>query len=154
MKIAADYYQKGLGKSLGYLVGALVIGTAFPHLLKEIKGNLSWEFVIITTSTLAFLGGILMLCLVPNGPYRKPSQKIDFNAIPKIFKQQNFRKVAFGYFGHMWELYAFWAFVPSMLHLFNKTHNATFNIPVASFSIIAIGGLACVWVVTSLKKSA
>ena len=144
MKIAADYYQKGLGKSLGYLVGALVIGTAFPHLLKEIKGNLSWEFVIITTSTLAFLGGILMLCLVPNGPYRKPSQKIDFNAIPKIFKQQYFRKAAFGYFGHMWELYAFWAFVPSMLHLFNKTHNATFNIPTASFSIIAIGGLACV----------
>jgi MFS family permease len=144
MKIAADYYQKGLGKSLGYLVGALVIGTAFPHLLKEIKGNLSWEFVIITTSTLAFLGGILMLCFVPNGPYRKPSQKIDFNAIPKIFKQQYFRKAAFGYFGHMWELYAFWAFVPSMLHLFNKTQNATFNIPIASFSIIAIGGLACV----------
>lgn len=39
MKIAADYYQKGLGMSLGYLVGALVIGTVFPHLLKEMTGN-------------------------------------------------------------------------------------------------------------------
>ncbi|PTX61083.1 putative MFS family arabinose efflux permease [Kordia periserrulae] len=144
MKIAADYYQKGLGKSLGYLVGALVIGTAFPHLLKEIKGELPWEFVIITTSVLALLGGIVMLFFVPNGPYRKPSQKIDLKAIPTIFKEQKFRKAAFGYFGHMWELYAFWAFVPSMLHLFNKTHTTTFNIPVASFSIIAIGGLACV----------
>ncbi|AXG72418.1 major facilitator superfamily protein [Kordia sp. SMS9] len=145
MKIAADYYEKGLGKSLGFLVGALVIGTAFPHLLKEIKGNLPWEFVLIATSSLAVLGGILMIGFVPNGPFRKASQKINLAAIPTIFKKQKFRSAAFGYFGHMWELYAFWAFVPLLLQMYTNMHpETTFNIPLLSFTIIAIGGFACV----------
>lgn len=145
MKIAADYYEKGLGKSLGFLVGALVIGTAFPHLLKELKGELPWEFVLIATSSLAVLGGLLMIGFVPNGPFRKPSQKIDFSAIPNIFKKQHFRSAAFGYFGHMWELYAFWAFIPFMLQVYTNMYpETTFNIPLLSFAIIAIGGFACV----------
>jgi MFS family permease len=145
MKIASDYYKKGLGKSLGYLVGALVIGTAFPHLLKEIKGNLPWEFVLIATSSLAILGGIIMLSLVPDGPFRKPMQKINLLAIPNIFKKQSFRTAAFGYFGHMWELYTFWAFVPLILQMYIEVHpDTSFNIPLLSFSIIGIGGFACV----------
>lgn len=65
MKIAADYYDKGLGKSLGYLVGALVLGTAFPHFLKTFTGteNLPWRYVIIATSGFAFLGGLLIFGL-------------------------------------------------------------------------------------------
>lgn len=145
MKIASDYYEKGLGKSLGFLVGALVLGTAFPHLLKELKGNLPWEFVLVTTSSLAVLGGLLMLVLVPNGPFRKASLNINLLAIPKIFKKQQFRTAAFGYFGHMWELYAFWAFVPIILKMYVEVHQETaFNIPLLSFIIIGIGGFACV----------
>ena len=145
MKIAADYYEKGLGKSLGFLVGALVIGTAFPHLLKEMKGELSWAFVLIATSSLAVLGGLLMASLVPDGPYRKPNQQLYLLAIRDIFKEHNFRAAAFGYFGHMWELYAFWAFVPVMLQIYNEAHpEAPFNISLWSFAVIGIGGLACV----------
>ena len=145
MKIAADYYEKGLGKSLSFLVGALVLGTAFPHFLKDVKGSFQWEFVLIITSLLAFLGGTLMVSLIPDGPYRKPSQRINISAIPKIFNKQSFRAAAFGYFGHMWELYAFWTFVPVMLHLYSKLHlNTEFNIPLLSFLIIAIGSLSCI----------
>ena len=145
MKIAADYYEKGLGRSLGFLVGALVLGTAFPHLLKDVKGNFSWEFVLIGTSSLATLGGLAMIGLVPDGPFRKASQKVQLSAIPKIFKAANFRSAAFGYFGHMWELYAFWAFVPTLLGFYNDSHPIEpINIPLWSFLIIGIGGLACV----------
>ncbi|MCI4669203.1 MAG: MFS transporter [Bacteroidia bacterium] len=145
MKIAADYFQTGLGKSLGYLVGALVVGTAFPHLLKEISGSFPWEFVLIATSSLAVSGGLLMLILVPDGPYRKASQKLELSAIFGIFRDKEFRSAAFGYFGHMWELYAFWAFVPVMLKIYNDVHPDTpFNIPLYSFLIIGIGGIACV----------
>lgn len=145
MKIAADYYNTGLGKSLGYLVGALVVGTAFPHLLKEMAVGYQWKSVLITTSSLAFLGGVLMLIFVPDGPYRKPGQELDLSAFFSVFQHREFRAAAFGYFGHMWELYAFWAFVPLLLHDYSILHLETsFNIPLLSFFIIGIGGLACV----------
>ncbi|MEW2920205.1 MFS transporter [Muricauda sp. ANG21] len=145
MKIAADYFEKGLGKSLGFLVGALVVGTAFPHLLNEMTHTLSWVSVLVGTSSLAVLGGVLMVSLVPDGPFRKPSQKLHLSAFLKVFQNGKFRSAAFGYFGHMWELYAFWAFVPLMLKTYNMTHpTTTFNIPLLAFFIIAIGGLDCV----------
>ena len=54
MKIAADYFKEGLGRSLGLLVGALVFGTAFPHLTKDIlPDSLNWRAVVITTSSIA-----------------------------------------------------------------------------------------------------
>ena len=145
MKIAADYYDKGLGKSLGFLVGALVLGTAFPHLLKDFLHSISWKYVLLTTTGLAFLGGLVMKLFVPDGHFRKPGKGLDFSAASRVFKHQQFRSAAFGYFGHMWELYTFWAFVPVMLKLYVQLHpQSNFNIPILSFSIIGIGGLSCV----------
>src|SRR5205085_5624613 len=71
MKIAADWYEKGLGKALGFLVGALVLGTAFPHLLKSNVYSLPWKQVLIFTSAFAFIGGLLILFFVSDGPYRR-----------------------------------------------------------------------------------
>lgn len=146
MKIATDYYQKGLGKSLGFLVGALVLGTALPHFLKDILVDYSWKSVLISTSILAIIGGFLLLIFVKDGPYRKPSKNLDLSICFKIFKNKNFRKAAFGYFGHMWELYTFWAFVPVLLAIYQKTHlTQNFNIPLLSFFIIAVGSISCVF---------
>jgi MFS family permease len=146
MKIAADYYEKGLGKSLGFLVGALVLGTAFPHLLKSFDGILSWETLVLTTSCLALFGGLLMLAFVPNGPYRKASQVLDFGAIFRIFKVKEFRVAAIGYFGHMWELYTFWMLVPILLtSYFLEYPSIDFNINWWAFIIIGIGSLGCVF---------
>lgn len=145
MKIAADHFQKGLGKSLGFLVGALVLGTAFPHLLKAFTSDLPWRLVLVLTSSIAGFGGIIMVLLVPNGPYRTPSQKPDLTALFKVFRNRTFRSAAFGYFGHMWELYAFWTFVPVMLLSYQQLHPGTIgNVPITSFFIIGLGGLACV----------
>lgn len=145
MKIAADYYEKGLGKSLGFLVGALALGTAFPHLAKEISGNIAWQSVLILTSILAVIGGLLMFLRVPDGPFRKPGNSINFSASFGVFRNSSFRAAALGYFGHMWELYAFWAFVPVILKTYTLKNPAVeLNIPLLSFSIIGIGALACV----------
>lgn len=145
MKIAADHYERGLGKSLGFLVGALVIGTAFPHLLRFGLAGLPWRYIVYATSVLAVAGGFAMLLFVPDGPYRKPGHKVKPALFLQSFKDQQFRAAAFGYFGHMWELYTFWVFVPVIL-LSYKTyfHLAAFNVPLFSFLIIVAGSLACV----------
>ncbi len=143
MKIASDYYRKGLGKSLGFLVGALVLGTALPHMLKQLSG--AFVSVLIMTSSLAVLGGLLMIVFIPDGPYRKAGQSLTLSGFLNVFQVQKFRAAAFGYFGHMWELYAFWAFVPSMLKLYTIAHpEVDFNIPLLSFFIIGTGSLSCV----------
>lgn len=144
MKIAADYFEKGLGKSLGYLVGALVLGTAFPHLLKVFAAELPWRTVLITTSILAVIGGILLFLNVADGPYRKASQQLEINALFKVFQQRSFRAAAFGYFGHMWELYAFWTFLPIILSYYNLSSDYHISTSLWSFLIIAIGGVGCV----------
>lgn len=145
MKIAADYFQKGLGKSLGFLVGALVLGTAFPHFLKGISFDFYWETIVYITTGLALLGGALMLVLVPNGPHRKASSNLNLSAFLTVFRNKNFKSAAFGYFGHMWELYAFWAFIPVILQTYKNLHlEMNINIPLGAFSIISSGGVACV----------
>ncbi|MFK7810932.1 MAG: nitrate/nitrite transporter [Maribacter sp.] len=144
MKIAADYYEKGLGKALGFLVGALVLGTALPYLVSGTELGSNPNIVILTVSILAVLGGILLWMLVPNGPYRKPSTKLNLNAGSELFKISGYREAAFGYFGHMWELYAFWAFTPLAIQTFNYLNSETLSIPLWTGSIIALGGLSCI----------
>jgi len=145
MKIASDYYQAGLGKSLGFLVGALVLGTAFPHLLKGMAIGIDWTYVIFGTSVLCVVGGLLVLLFIPDGPFRKAGQKLNLSQFLQGFRIQKFRSAALGYFGHMWEVYTFWAFVPVMLAAYNSVYpDANFNVPFCSFLIIALGGPACV----------
>ncbi len=145
MKIAADHYREKLGRSLGFLVGALVLGTAFPHLLKSITIALPWHYVFYATSVLAVCGGLSVFVLLPDGPHRSSAGKFDAGAFLRGFRHSNFRSAAFGYFGHMWELYTFWAFVPLMLMTHNKTYpDGALNVPLLSFVIIASGSLACV----------
>ncbi len=145
MKIAADYYKQGLGVALGFLVGALVIGTAFPHLLRGLSGSLPWQYVLWGTSALSLLGGLLMLLFVGDGPHRKASVKISPAGLFLVFKSKTFRSVSFGYFGHMWELYAFWAFIPFLINNYLGLHSGiSADTALLSFAVIAIGGPGCV----------
>ena len=140
MKIASGWYQRDLGNALGFLVGALVVGTAFPHLVKGIGHGLAWQSVLLGVSGVALLGGLLMLAFVPDGPHLAKAARFDPRALRAVFRVPAFRASSFGYFGHMWELYAFWAFVPWALaaHLQN-------DVPFWSFAVIAAGAIGCVF---------
>lgn len=162
MKLAADWFGAGLGRALGYLVGALVIGTALPHLVRATVGGLPWQSVLIATSLLALVGGIVVYLTVGDGPHRRGSGTFRPGAIVAAFKERDFRSAALGYFGHMWELYAFWAFVPVALAARLATAGATgetgltgssaaaVSAPVPAtvsglaFAVIALGGVGCV----------
>jgi MFS family permease len=143
MKIASGWYRSDLGNALGFLVGALVVGTAFPHLLKGLGQAFPWESVMLAVSAVAALGGLAMLALVPDGPYLAQGTKFDPKALAVIFRSRLFRASAFGYFGHMWELYAFWAFVPFVLAAHAAARGVDLSIPTWAFLVIAAGFLGC-----------
>ncbi len=143
MKIAAGWYREGLGNALGFLVGALVLGTAFPHLLKGWGQTLPWEQVILLISGVALLGGILMLWLVPDGPFLFKGTRFNSKALFIIFQSKDLRSASFGYFGHMWEIYTLWAFIPLWLAAYAQQVEISLNISLWSFGIIAAGSLGC-----------
>lgn len=144
MKIAASWYQKDLGRALGYLVGALVLGTAFPHLLKTMGHTFSWKDLIPWTSIVACTGGLLLFLLVPDGPYLAKESEFNPRVINTIFKSADFRSSALGYFGHMWELYTLWAFMPVFLSMYATHHAVEMDISFWSFCIIASGTVGCI----------
>ena len=144
MKIAAGWYRRGLGLALGWLVGALVVGTAFPHLIKSLNRSLPWENVILSTSIISAAGGCLMGLLVADGPYLIKGTKFNSKAFAIIFRSKDLRSASFGYFGHMWELYTVWAFIPLLLSHYALTTRLNLNVSWWSFVAIAAGSLGCV----------
>lgn len=144
MRIAAAWYDRDLGRALGYLVGALVFATALPHLIRGLGQELPWQSVVLTVSAIAVLGGIAMYALVPDGPYLKRGARFDPKAVVASFRSPQFRASSFGYFGHMWELYAFWAFVPVYLAMLAGNAGASASsLSLQAFAVIAAGALGC-----------
>lgn len=140
MKIAASWYEDGLGRALGMLVGALVLGTAFPHLLSAGGVELPWRTVLLAVSMVSAAGGVMLYVGVPAGPHLPASAPLEAGAIGQIFANADFRAAALGYFGHMWELYAFWALVPVII----SEMGGGIDVSLWSFIIIAAGVLGCV----------
>jgi predicted MFS family arabinose efflux permease len=116
-----------------------VLGTAFPHLLKFLGQAWPWQAVLAGVSLVAAAGGLLMFAAVPDGPYLTRAARFDPHALQKVFRSRRFRASAFGYFGHMWELYAFWAFVPLIIAAFAPAVDAS----LWSFGVIAAGAAGC-----------
>lgn len=141
MKIASGWFDRDLGKALGFLVGALVLGTAAPHLL---GGNLPWEAVIMSVSAIAVAGGAAMFAFVPDGPHLRRGAAFDPRAVVAIFRSAEFRASSFGYFGHMWELYAFWAFLPAYIAAYLGTDAAPSIVSKWTFIVIAAGVVGCI----------
>jgi MFS family permease len=145
MKIAADLFPDKIGKALGWLVGALVFGTSFPHLVRSLTtSGINWKVVLISTSALAVAGGCVVLILIRSDKKKPTTAPVKLLAAFQLFRSQNFRSVAFGYFGHMWELYAMWSMLPLLFEFYNKHNGAHLNIYFWSFMIIAIGSLGCI----------
>ncbi|MBS0243949.1 MAG: MFS transporter, partial [Proteobacteria bacterium] len=141
MKIASGWFDRDLGRALGFLVGALVLGTAMPHL---IGARFGWQEVTVSVSLLAAAGGFSMYAFVPDGPHLRSGARFDPMALLSIFKKPEFRASSFGYFGHMWELYAFWAFIPVYVHSYLGPDARASIISSWSFAIIAAGAVGCI----------
>ncbi len=108
LKLMATWFRQGRGAALGVIVGALTVGSALPYLVNG-TGGIDWRQVIVVTSALTAAGGLLTLVAVPEGPYPFPPARFDPRQAPLVFANRGVRLASLGYFGHMWELYAMWA---------------------------------------------
>ena len=115
MKIMATWTRENRGWGIGLLVGALTVGSAAPHLIRSFGGNLNWELVLYASWGLAALGGLIAAFLLREVPYRADSPKFDWRYAGRIWKEPAVVLVNLEYFGHMWEIYAMWTWVPAFL---------------------------------------
>jgi MFS family permease len=148
MKLVVGWSPQRAGEVLGWLVGMLTIGTALPHFVRATGSTWPWSHVVLASSALALIGAAIVLWL-GDGPYFSVSGKvarIRFGAVRAAFRIPAFRASAFGYFGHMWELYAFWTLAPFMLAAIAARDATTpaLDVPLWAFIIIGTGGIGCV----------
>ncbi len=151
MKMIVGWVGVKSGAALGLLVGMLTLGTALPHGVRALGASLPWQTVILVSSVLAIAGAALVYFL-GDGPCLQKSQRppqSSFGRAFGVFKIPDFRAAALGYFGHMWELYAFWAVLPWLAaQLLLDARHAPFGVPgsaaAISFLAIAAGFLGCV----------
>ena len=149
MKLIVSWDPQRAGQSLGLLVGMLTLGTALPHGIRMLGGTvLSWQLVIMTSSLLA-LGGGALIAWLGDGPFLKLKPRGAARANRQVlsaFRVPDFRASAFGYFGHMWELYAFWTLVPLLLlPVLNRDGIAApTEVSGWAFAVIAAGAIGCI----------
>ncbi|HAS10845.1 MAG TPA: MFS transporter, partial [Acidimicrobiaceae bacterium] len=108
LKSMATWFRLRRGTALGVMVGALTLGSAVPHLVNGL-GGVRWEVVIVVTSGLTVTGGLVAELAGRDGPFPFPKAVFDPTQVPRAFADPGVRLATLGYFGHMWELYAMWA---------------------------------------------
>ena len=139
LKVVSGWFTHKRGMAMGVLVGALTVGSAFPHLVRG--WGLPWEGVIGATSVLALFGGVVMWWFVSDGPHETQTTTFSLKLVGQVMRNRGVRLSTYGYLGHMWELYAMWTWTAAFLSAsaiaggFSDSWTST-----ATFFVVGIGG--------------
>ncbi len=143
MKLIVSWAPTQTGSALAYLVGMLTLGTALPQGVRFIGATWNWQTVILSSSGLAVVAACLILWL-GDGPHLAVRAQVRrMGGVLAAFESANLRAAALGYFGHMWELYAFWTLVPLILATSPHLNAQQFSVPGLAFLVIAVGAAGC-----------
>lgn len=145
-KLMSTWFRKDRGLGLGALAAALVLGNGIPHLVNAL-GGLDWKVVIFATSVLTLLGGLIVTIFVQEGPFHFPTAKFNPQQVKHIFKNRGVRLATLGYIGHMWELFAMYAWFSIFFSeaLISKGLQVGTHAALATFAIFIAGSIGS-WV--------
>jgi MFS family permease len=145
MKLAMSWVPGPSGPALSWLVAALTLGTATPHLVQALDRQGHWQIVVLTSSCLAVVAASCIVIL-GDGPHLPVRTSAAWGAVLGLFRRRDFRAPALAYFGHIWEVYAFWTILPFMVELVTRSAgwDTRRAVSLLAFSIIAVGAAGCV----------
>ena len=144
MKIIAGWFRERRGMALGVVVGAVGVGSAFPHLLAWLGAGLPWRVLVSASSALALAGALIVSLAVKDGPYVSASAPFDRHALRVVLRSRGTRLAMLGYFGHMWELYAMWTWIAAFASSSLSGGAGSSIGSLVAFVAIASGAVGCV----------
>jgi MFS family permease len=148
MKMIATWFKSQRGLAIGTIVGALTVGKATPYLVHAIP-NVGVDTVILTASAGAVLAAIVVALAFREGPYPFAPRPFSWGLVATVMREREWRLATGGYLGHMWELYAFWTWIPAFLAasaaVSTNNHESAGMVSLIAFGTIAVGGAGCVW---------
>jgi MFS family permease len=149
MKMISTWFRAERGLAIGVIVGALTIGKATPYLVRAIP-HVGLRPVVLTASVGAALGGLLVALWYRDGPFPFTSRPFSWSHVGDVVRVREWRLATTSYLGHMFELYAFWTWIPAFLAASVAAGaggrlRAPRLISLLAFTTIAIGGFGSVW---------
>ena len=143
MKMMATWFKTGRGFAIGALIGGLTLGKSMPYLVHAL--DLGEVPVVWSATVSAVLAAAVLTFLYHDGPYPFPSRPFHWGLVTEVVRERRWRLATGGYLGHMWELYAMYAWISVFLSAGAEGRVSANTANIVAFAAIAIGALGCLW---------